>query len=206
MSAAGRPVPSSTWEGLGRGPSPGKRGSEAPSSVPPRRVPGRGRGGGPGVGGRPERVAHVAGAPGPAPRQHHGARVLAPQHQRVHGGLQRRCGGTGPQRPGRPSPGLGRGAEALQVAGCSGRPWGGGRGRAGRGSWKNSRDPAPTPPPAAIRQGRWVTFSNPENLPVPKRAWPRTCHTSPSQGRQWASPQCWGRARHRTGTESILWG
>lgn len=39
------------------------------------------------------RLALVSGAPG-SPRQHHRARLLAPQHQRVHGGLQRRCGGT----------------------------------------------------------------------------------------------------------------
>lgn len=40
------------------------------------------------------RLPLVPGAPGP-PWQHHRARLLAPQHQRVHGGLQRGCGGTG---------------------------------------------------------------------------------------------------------------
>lgn len=66
---------------------------------PPGRVP-RGGGGRPGVGGRPQCVAHLAGAPSPAPRQHHGARMLAPQHQRVHGGLQRGGGGRAGAGPG----------------------------------------------------------------------------------------------------------
>lgn len=42
---------------------------------------------GPGVRGRPKRIAYFPGETGAPPGQHHG-RVLAQEHQRVHGGLQ----------------------------------------------------------------------------------------------------------------------
>lgn len=52
----------------------------------------RGRWCWPGVGGWNQQLALVAGATG-SPRKHHRARLLAPQHQRVNGGLQCCCGG-----------------------------------------------------------------------------------------------------------------
>lgn len=93
VSAPNPPGPFSFWEGSGKGPF-WRAKTKSTAFATSCRVPRRGRSGRPGVRGRPQRLTHLAGAPGPPPRQHHGARVLAPQHQRVHGGLQRGRGGT----------------------------------------------------------------------------------------------------------------